>query len=255
MSVLVTGYYYSIRGDRYLQQQWSVIKLSLEQNFLAASVPSSSAEEAPFSGRAAQAPARRSPGGRTKTASGKTAAARKKTASGDRVIKKKKKAPPALASKEKKAVVRERREAADTSRKIQAERTGPENRKTRAALSSLTSASQVKSRASRAAAAIPSAGGSVSDRLRELSGRSYDLYQDRFLAHVRPAIRKNLAAGKGLFFKISEQAEDLVYHFLKGHYADPYMNWKDSEERQALAAMGFSLESLIPIIDECYQRL
>jgi hypothetical protein len=257
MSVLVTGYYYSIRGDRYLQQQWSVIKLSLEQNFLAASVPSSSVEEAPPSGRAVQAPARRSPVGRTKTGSGKTTAARKKTASGDRIIKKKKKALPALVSKEKKAIVRERREAADTAdtaRKVQAERAGPENRKTRAALSSLTSASQVKSRASRAAAAIPSAGGSVSDRLRELSGRSYDLYQDRFLAHVRPAIRKNLAAGKGIFFKISEQAENLVYNFLKGHYADPYMNWKDSEERQALAAMGFSLESLIPIIDECYQR-
>jgi hypothetical protein len=252
MSVLVTGYYYSIRGDRYLQQQWNVIKFSLEQNIQAASSADQGA-----SGPAAQTPSRRSSGGRTKaarqTASGKTA--RKKAASGEKVIKRKKKAPAPSSPKEKKAVTREQREAAAGPPEIRAERTGPENRRTRAALPSLTSASHTKNRVSRTAAAISAAGGSVSDRLRELSGRSYDLYQDRFLAHARPAIRKNLGAGKGLFFKISEQAEDLVYNFLKGHYADPYMNWKDSEERQTLAAMGFDLESLIPIIDDCYRRL
>jgi hypothetical protein len=98
-------------------------------------------------------------------------------------------------------------------------------------------------------------GGSVSDRLQELSGRSYDVYQDRFLARVRGSIRKVMGERKGLFFNLPENAEDLIYHFLKDHYADPYMNWEESEERKTLEKLGFSLESLIPIIDECYRRL
>jgi hypothetical protein len=111
------------------------------------------------------------------------------------------------------------------------------------------------------AAAVPkqqaenTTGGSVSDRLRVLSGRSYDLYQDRFLTHTRPAIRKILGAGKGIFFNLPERAEDLIYNFLKDHYADPYMNWDESKERAELAALGFKLESLNPIIDECFKSV
>jgi hypothetical protein len=99
------------------------------------------------------------------------------------------------------------------------------------------------------------AGSSVSDRLRQLSGHSYDLYQDRFLTHVRQAIRKVLSSGRGIFFTVSEGAEDLVYNFLETHYSDPYMNWAESAERKELAALGFELESLNLIIDECYKRL
>jgi hypothetical protein len=98
-------------------------------------------------------------------------------------------------------------------------------------------------------------GGSVADRLRALSGRSYDVFRELFLAKVRRVIRKTLSAGRGLFFTPPGEAEDLVYNFLKTHYADPYMNWAESEERAALAAYGFDLESLNPIIDECYRRL
>jgi hypothetical protein len=102
---------------------------------------------------------------------------------------------------------------------------------------------------------IRPAGSSVSDRLRQLSGRSYDLYQDRFLVHVRQAIRKVLSSGRGIFFTLGEDAEDLVYNFLETHYSDPYMNWAESAERKELAALGFELESLNSIIDECYKRL
>jgi hypothetical protein len=102
---------------------------------------------------------------------------------------------------------------------------------------------------------IQPTGSSVSDRLRQLSGRSYDLYQDRFLTHVRQAIRKVLSSGRGIFFTLGEDAEDLVYNFLEAHYSDPYMNWAESAERKELAALGFELESLNSIIDECYKRL
>ncbi|GHV85683.1 hypothetical protein AGMMS50230_12910 [Spirochaetia bacterium] len=97
--------------------------------------------------------------------------------------------------------------------------------------------------------------GSVSDRLKELSGRSYDVYEDRFLAKARNAIRKTLGTGKGLFFNLPEEAEDLVYNFLRDHYSDPYMDWEDSADRKNLLTMGFDLPSLHPVIDECYRTL
>jgi hypothetical protein len=98
-------------------------------------------------------------------------------------------------------------------------------------------------------------GQSVSQRLQELSGRSYDVFQDRFLAHVRTAIRKVLGAKRGIFFIIPPQAEDIVFNFLKTHYNDPYMNWEKSDDRANLAELGFELKSVIPVIDECYRML
>jgi hypothetical protein len=264
MSTLVTGYYYSIRGDKYLQRQWNIIKLSIEQN--SPTVSPSLSQVPAGQASAAQVPATRSPAVRTagsraqvktarKTAPAKTAGPRKKAAAGDslRGGKKKKKAPSLSTLKEKKTAPKKQRESPDKSPEIMVKKMNQKIKKTQAAHPALTSASQIKSRAPKGAT-IPSAGGSVSDRLRELSGRSYDLYQDRFLVYARPAIRKILSAGKGLFFKIPEEVEDLIYNFLKTHYADPYMNWKDSKERQTLAAMGFNLETLIPIIDDCYRR-
>jgi hypothetical protein len=78
---------------------------------------------------------------------------------------------------------------------------------------------------------LEKAKGSVSDRLKKLSGRSYDVYEDRFLAKARNAIRKVLGTGRGLFFNLPEEAEDLVYNFLRDHYADPYLDWEDSADR------------------------
>jgi hypothetical protein len=102
---------------------------------------------------------------------------------------------------------------------------------------------------------LAKAKGSVSDRLKELSGRSYDVYEDRFLAKARSSIRKVLGTGKGLFFNLPEEAEDMVYNFLRDHYSDPYMDWEDSADRRNLLSMGFDLPSIHTIIDECYRTL
>ncbi|MDR1144226.1 MAG: hypothetical protein LBK77_08445 [Spirochaetaceae bacterium] len=102
---------------------------------------------------------------------------------------------------------------------------------------------------------LEKAKGSVSDRLKQLSGRSYDVYEDRFLSKARTVIRKVLGTGRGLFFNLPEEAEDLIYNFLRDHYSDPYMDWEDSAERRNLASMGFDLPSLNPVIDECYKLL
>jgi len=97
--------------------------------------------------------------------------------------------------------------------------------------------------------------GSVSDRLKALSGHSYDVYEDRFLSKARTSIRKVLGTGKGLFFSLPEEAEDLVYNFLRDHYSDPYMDWENSTDRKNLLNLGFDLSSIHPVIDECYRTL
>ncbi|QQO09751.1 hypothetical protein [Breznakiella homolactica] len=233
LSSLVTGYYYSIQGDIYLQRRWNLLKASLSQ-------PARAEPDAPAG--TDRVPKRPGPRKRKKTAvsrkksSGKTGTAAKtgrpkaapgsgnvkKVKTGVKNMAKKKKAnrktagiPPAGKTPERK--IPRTPAPADTSRKV------------------LT--------------------GSVSDRLRELSGRSYDLYQDRFLAKTRAAIRKQLGTRKGFIYTLPEEAENLVFSFLRDHYSDPFMDWADSGERKRLADLGFDVGSLNPIIDEVYRRL
>ncbi|GHU79362.1 hypothetical protein FACS189462_4970 [Spirochaetia bacterium] len=205
MSALVQGYYYSILGDRYLQQQWAGLKDILMDR------------EAEAKGHA--------------PVSTRSAAAGISIGRGKRAAEKK-------ADDAKKKAVQKRNVAAMTP--------APQKHYPR----SVPPARQTAERAGR-----NHADGSVSDRLRALSGHSYDLYQERFLTRARPAIRKILSAGKGRFFNLPEKAEDLVYNFLRDHYTDPYMNWAESKERAELTALGFALESLNPVIDECYKAV
>jgi hypothetical protein len=258
MSLLVRGYYYSIRGDKYLQRQWNVIKSSLEQNRPAsASAPAETRTEQ-RSDTALQAPAAQvseSPPSRARASAVRARVkAAMNTVSGKKSSARKKDALENSSRKNKKALLADKDKPEDGAPEAAVKRMNVMNQKNRVAVATLSPSARIKSRLPRTV--TPNiAEGSVSDRLRQLSGRSYDLYQDRFLTQVRPAIRKILNAGRGLFFKVPEEAENLIYNFLKEHYADPYMNWGDSEERKALAAMGFELESLIPIIDDCYRWL
>jgi hypothetical protein len=209
MSALVSGYYYSIRGDHYLQMRWNLIKTQMNspEALSALSAPGVQA----FSPAVPAVPA------------------------------------PAKEKKEKKAAGRRRRK----------EKTGRHAGKKVFSTSTCESVAKrgVEKRRRRGRVVPLSASGSVSDYLQELSGRSYDLYRERFLSDVRPFIRKILGGGRGIFFTVPEKAEDLIFDFLKEHYADPYMNWAESEERQALAALGFELDSLNPLIEECYRSL
>jgi hypothetical protein len=219
LSSLVQGYYYSVLGDRYLQQKWIALKnILLEQDAAALAARSAASVAAGIS------------------TGGTRMAAKKKQAAQKAAVKQSGKVKKQAAAVKKKAV----------------------QKKNVAAMNPAPAQKKRYPRAFPAAASPPverAAGGSVSDRLRVLSGRSYDLYQDRFLTHARPAIRKVLGAGKGIFFNLPEKAENLVYNFLRDHYADPYMNWAESKERAELAAMGFRLESLNPVIDECFKAM
>jgi hypothetical protein len=263
MSSLVTGYYYSIQGDKYLQRRWNALKGALQPR------PSSSPAAPPPAAPAKPLPARPAKPGSAAArprpappppAKPRSARPAKPGPSGA----KPRPAPPPPA-----APAPLLKNAPPEPRILKPVKFAPGQAAPPApVLRPAAPPDQAAPAIKPAAAGLPRAadtpgagapgrpsGGSVADRLRELSGRSYDLFQERFLANARPAIRKTLSAGRGLFFSPPERAEDLIYQFLRTHYADPYMNWGESEEKTALAALGFDLDSLTPIIDECYGRL
>jgi hypothetical protein len=288
MSILMTGYYYSIRGDAYLQKMWNTIKSKLPPQAAGAEalppVPVDSPAVSPKTRpRRLVKPARSV---KTKKTSPKTRS-RRKSAEGSAQTKRLAAPAPAASSKPAVSAAKIIRARAATVRGRPAKRTepsfktiapppGPVKKVTAAPVpvkilpvtaagpQKASAAMAVKKKPQKSVSSKPvfsppvpldKPGGSVSDRLRELSGRSYDVYQDRFLAHARGAIRKFMNSRKGLFFNLPEAAEDLIYNFLKNHYADPYMNWEKSQEKKTLEDLGFPLDSLTPIIDECYRRL
>jgi hypothetical protein len=101
--------------------------------------------------------------------------------------------------------------------------------------------------------------GSISDSIRKLSGRSYDVYREIFLEKVRDHIHRALLAnqtrGHGLFDTAANEAEDQVFGFISTHYDDPFMDWDHSSEREVVEALGFSLPSLSPIVESCFRKL
>ncbi len=237
-ALLTTGYYYSIRGDLYLQRNWALLKGKID--------PASAAPTADSAGGAAAPARQRRSGGR-----------RRKPA-GERIVVARRERDPARPLPGKPPA------AAPAAAKLQAEPARPKSAETAAPTAkALLERSRARTAAAEPApvadadARVPA--GSVADRLRKLSGRSYDVFQDRFLAKARAAIRSVLASRKrgprALFATIPLEAENLVYDFLKEHYDDPYMDWEGSEERKRLAEHGFDLESADPVIADCYKRL
>jgi len=232
--LLTTGYYYSIRGDVYLQRSWARLKAKLEQPDPAASGPA----RPPRRERRISAPRR------TKAALPQEAVPAPQP--------KPVPAPPPVPSAERKPLRKKEEPPSEN-------RAAPAPRRPR-------SAKRASGREAAAIVSAPSpaeykriAKGSVSDRLRKLSGKSYDVFRDRFLSKARTAIRNVLAETKGgkktLFPSIPQEAENLVFSFLRDHYADPYMDWETSEERRELEKSGYELPSLDPVIEDCYRRL
>jgi hypothetical protein len=272
MSSLVKGYYYSIKGDRYLQRRWAFIKTTLNQ--APASRPR---RERKPRGKGPEREGRKASGKRSlperRTGPHKTGLAGrdllagagepKRTAPVREAVKKVsrlrpagRRLPPGAAPAAPAAAAEK---AAAKGKAVRAGKAVPARAQRKAGAlktGSAARAAAVKKARRELPQRVPaSAGGSVSDRLRILSGRSYDLYQERFLSQARFAIRKIMETGRGIFFTLPEGAEDIIYNFLKVHYADPLMNWAESGERKTLAEMGFELSTLNPIIDECYRRL
>ena len=101
--------------------------------------------------------------------------------------------------------------------------------------------------------------GSISDKVRKLSGRSYDVFQDLFLSKVRTFIQDALHKAripglKGLGDKLN-MAEDLVYACMKKNYFNTYFDWPNSQEYKQLREYGFDLQTLDGIIEHCMLQI
>jgi hypothetical protein len=108
-------------------------------------------------------------------------------------------------------------------------------------------------------AVIKAKRGSISDEIRKLSGKSYDVYREIFLEKVRDHIHRALLANQtrshGLFDTAANEAEDQVFGFVSAHYDDPFMDWESSAERVAVETLGFSMPSLRPVIETCFRSI
>jgi len=106
---------------------------------------------------------------------------------------------------------------------------------------------------------IEGRGGSISDRIRSLSGKAYDVYREIFLEEVRGHIHRYLLSHQtkshGLFDTAANEAEDQIFGFMAAHYDDPFMDWDHSAERAVAEGLGFSLPSLDPIVEACFKNL
>jgi hypothetical protein len=102
-------------------------------------------------------------------------------------------------------------------------------------------------------------GGSISDRIRRLSGRQYDVYRIIFLEKVRDAIRGRLLALRdrpaAIFDTSANEAEDIIYAYMASKYDDPFMDWETAPERLLVERLGYRVSSLDGIIEDCYRRL
>lgn len=101
--------------------------------------------------------------------------------------------------------------------------------------------------------------GSISDKVRKISGRSYDVFQDLFLSRVRTFIKDALQNArmpdaKGIGDKINI-AEDLVYSCMKKNYLNAYFDWQISAEYKQLKNYGFDLPGLDSIIERCMLQI
>jgi hypothetical protein len=100
---------------------------------------------------------------------------------------------------------------------------------------------------------------SVSQKIKQLSNRSYDVYRDLFLAKVRNVIHAYLQEHQtrphSLFDTAANEAEDVLYKFFETNYDNPYMDWESGEQREFVEGKGFSVPSLDQIIETCYKNL
>jgi hypothetical protein len=100
--------------------------------------------------------------------------------------------------------------------------------------------------------------GSISDKIKRLSGRAYDVYKELFLASVRSHIHAALMhhrAKPGISGDDINRAENIVYEFMERNYANTYMDWTSSEYKTRIGELGVSMESLDDIIEACYRKI
>jgi len=255
-SLLSTGYSYSVTGDIYMQRRWSAVKAGLSQAVTDPTVrtiaPSAHAAKKIRTVKHVAPPAT-TPPPRARS-SAQVAVARHGTASAHRIAESKAR----LSSGDPRAA----RQYVAESSKAPFSRSA-ETRRSPALLRRRSAGPIALERPTTSAEPVRKldlpATGSISDRIRRLSGRQYDVYRNIFLEKVRDSIRRALLGSKtkisGIFDTGMNDAEDAIFGFIAAHYEDPFMDWPSSRERSFVESLGFSLASLDGIVDDCYRRL
>ncbi len=238
---VVTGYYYSISGDLYLQRTWARYKAKL--GGAAAANPANPAEanaarpEPTEASELAEAAAARAKTRRVRPAAPSRARARARKAG------KETRAREALPQRErvKKAV------PAPKAPKAESKRADAQNgllKKAKTVRAEYRPGSHIRT------AKIPAAN-SIADMIRKETGKTYTVYKDLFFKGIRPSIREILVgSGKkaNIFSSRQNEAEEIIYGFLYEQYDNPYQDWGRSGERERVEALGYAVPRIEPII-------
>jgi len=234
-TTIATRYNYTVQGDLYMQAAWRRIKASLYGLVASQNAASQHAAQQATQQASQQAAAR---------SAGPAAERRKHPSDGS-------KKPSAL----KPAAPRVAQPATIPAPSGRAGHRPEERRLVRApAYSTLR-----KEKTKKDAFPEIKASGSISDKIKRLSGRAYDVYRDIFLAKVRGPIRSALAKGRikpGVAFSAeANEAENIVHDFMERNYSNAYMDWPSSEHRTRIRELGFDMESLDDIIETCFRKI
>lgn len=219
LSSVVTGYYYNISGDLYLQRTWRYYKAGLEA---AASENQTEKEPSPSAGQSV----------------------RHEKENISRLKPEK--------SHGEKGVEKSSGEGMDAG-KVAGPDERPEEKKAGGEKNSKeTSKKSVRNmkNSHKEKSFVPN---SVADIIKKLSGKTYTVYKEIFFQEVRSSIREELSvcAGKkipGIFSSHQNAAEDIVFNYLMSHYDDPYQNWMTSQDKKKVDSLGFNLKTIEPIV-------
>ncbi len=228
-SAIATRYSYTVQGDLYMQNTWRIIKSNLYGQAVATRNLERSAIPAPAKPVHRFTAQKKMPGATVKIA------------------------PAAKASPLKATPIKAVRMAAAPVPRAKRHDTLPKLVRTRAGII------RNRGNAGAAVASALKASGSISDRIKRLSGRAYDVYKEIFLSgvrgHIRTALLRNRQKSGGTFGDAANDAENIVHDFMERNYSNAYMNWTDSEHRARVGTLGFDLESLDDIIESCYRKI
>jgi len=76
-----------------------------------------------------------------------------------------------------------------------------------------------------------------------------DLFFRGVRPSIRTVLSSSSIKRGNLFGNRQNDAEEIVYDFLHAHYDDPYQNWKDSNEKKSLEGLGYAMPALEPVIE------
>ena len=266
LGTITTGYFYSVQGDIYLQNMWR--KIREQAGFVnkqgTETTESPKVESEP--GKTMKTKAEKTGKNKKRNLkSGQKAGKKAKSSSKTRILeiqdKNKNRMPENSILNQ--GIMKKNPGAAEESGAI---KSGKENK---------TSFSKDESRASikihsyipqdkRGSIVFTSPKGkrpeaSISEYIKNLSGKSYDVYKDLFMSSIIPFIRKSIERNPEVpirFFGSSiGKAEETVYKFLTENYDNPFLDWNSSEEKKKLDKMGYRIDSVYNIVSQWFKSL